>query len=90
LVEINAEISELLDKQVRWPNSKLNKGETASPRKVCDENKEEKKENDCLSKNFNDRKDFLRKLNTKTIEIKQRTAILHRTSTKVLFVKLTS
>ena len=46
LVEINEEMSELLDKQVWQPNTKLNKGLTASVgevTKVCNENKEKEK-----------------------------------------------
>ena len=46
MVEINGEISELLDKQMWWPKTK----EVGGNRKeVCEENKEK---NDCVSKKF--------------------------------------
>jgi len=56
LVEINEEMNELLDKQVWQAYTKLSIGLTVSPRKVCDENKEN---DDCPSK----KEDFLRLCN---------------------------
>ena len=68
LVEINEEMSELLDKQL-W--QEMNKGLTAKSGRepeVCDENKEKEKEKKRLrvEKNFNDRSDFFRMLNNST------------------------
>ena len=51
LIEINEGMSKLLDKQVDTENK--NSGVHASPRKVCDENKERiRRKNDCRVKIF--------------------------------------
>ena len=58
LVEIHAEMSELLDKQVYVLNEYFkykfrdSHGGHASPRKVCDKNETKKEKNDGRVKNF--------------------------------------
>ena len=66
LVEIHAEMSELLDKQVYVlnecsnRNSGIHGGGHANSRKVCDENKRKKEKKRRPRKNFyDDRKDFV-------------------------------
>ena len=61
LVEINEEMSELLDKQVWQPNTKLNKGLTASVGGLTGSvwwKKEKKEKNDCpcLTKTMDEQK----------------------------------